>query len=230
MYKGKHRVCNICGEIEGREATPEEIALLKNPLYFLKEFKNGKWTGNWLCSTCDVRENMEAKKGIKSNKEWSFRRLVDEGKSKEEICKLKKMSPEAYEKVYTSLMNEKVYTSLMKNREEKRKAIESKKVKVMIAGHNGLYRIDMESREFRSMDNPEHYIPYENVPFEITAFTCQHCESLINNLDYKEQGTFSLQKGLAKDDYVPEKTEFSCPLCHAPFNKDVLRTMGAQTV
>lgn len=155
---------------------------------------------------------------IKTNKELSLGALVDSGRTKDEICKLKNITPEAYDKAYDSLM-------LI--REAKRRAAESMAVEVTIEGHNGRYRMDMESREFRSIETPEHYIPFENVPFKITSFTCSMCQSLSNKLDYKETGTYSLHKGLSKDDYVPEKTEFSCPMCHEPFKKDILRVMGA---
>jgi hypothetical protein len=41
---------------------------------------------------------------IKSNKEFSFGRLIDEGKSKEEICALKGMTSKDYDKALVSLL------------------------------------------------------------------------------------------------------------------------------
>ena len=149
-------------------------------------------------------------------KEPSFGKLIDEGKTKEEICKLKNLSPEAYEKSYASLM-------LI--RDAKRRAIERyNTIEVNIEGHSGLYLMDTEHKEFRSMVNPEDKIAFDtDEPILITAFTCQHCGKLMDKLDYKESGTYDFKE----DDYVPEKIEFSCPLCRAPFNKEILKAMGA---
>lgn len=49
------RTCNICGEVEGRDATPDEIRFLLAPPGWVKEYKEGKWTGKWLCSRCNTR-------------------------------------------------------------------------------------------------------------------------------------------------------------------------------
>lgn len=55
VYKGTPRTCNICGEKEGRDATSEEVEILKAPVSFGREYENGKWTGKHICSTCDSR-------------------------------------------------------------------------------------------------------------------------------------------------------------------------------
>lgn len=151
---------------------------------------------------------------IKINKEPSFGQLIDEGKSKEEICKLKNLTPEAYDRAYVSLM---------KIREAKQKAIESQSVEVTIEGRKGLYLIDMERREFQSTENPEDKISFDtDEPILITSFTCKHCDKVISKLDFKESGTYDFKE----DDYVPEKLEFSCPHCHATIDKNLLKLMG----
>lgn len=65
--------------------------------------------------------------GIKTNKELSFGRLIDEGKSKEEICKLKNLTSEAYDKSYASLM---------KIREARRRVEESEAFQKELREHN----------------------------------------------------------------------------------------------
>ena len=146
------------------------------------------------------------------HKEPSFGALVDSGKSKDEICKLKNLTPEAYDKAHTSLM---------KIREAKRKAAESQVVEVMIEGHSGLYRMDMESREFRNTENPEHYIPFENVPFKITSFKCPQCSKLIDELHIEGSWEYNFKK----NDISPKKIEISCPLCRSVVNKNILKPM-----
>lgn len=55
MYTGTPRTCNICGEVEGRDATPYEITFRVAPSFLMKEYKEGTWTGKWLCSRCNAR-------------------------------------------------------------------------------------------------------------------------------------------------------------------------------
>lgn len=151
-------------------------------------------------------------------KEPSFGKLIDEGKSKEEICKLKNLSPEAYEKAHKSLM---------KIREEKRKAIESQTIEVTIEGRKGLYRMDTERREFKNTENPEDKISfYTDEDILITSFTCQKCGKFIEKLDFKETGTYNLKEC----EWVSEKTEFSCPHCHTPLNKTPLWMLGVSRI
>ena len=55
MYHGTPRTCNICGEIEGRDATPDEIAKMIAAVKWLREYENGKWTGKYIYTRCDNR-------------------------------------------------------------------------------------------------------------------------------------------------------------------------------
>lgn len=152
-------------------------------------------------------------------KELSFGKLIDQKLSKEEICKLKNMTPEAYEKAYESLM---------KIREEKRKAIESQSVEVTIEGRKGLYRIDTERNEFRSTENPEDKISFDtDEEILITALTCPTCHKLIGKLEYKESGTYNLRiTSENAGTFAPDKLEFLCPVCHISIDKNLLKLIG----
>lgn len=152
-------------------------------------------------------------------KELSFGKLIDSGKTKKEICKLKGMSPEAYDKAYKSLM-------LI--REEKRKAAESQTVKVTIEGRKGLYRIDTERREFQSTENPEDKISFDtDEEILITALTCPTCFKLIEKLEYKTSGTYSLRiLSENASTFFMDKLEFLCPECHISIDKNLLKTIG----
>lgn len=151
---------------------------------------------------------------IKTNKELSFGRLIDQKLSKEEICKLKNLTSEAYDKAHISLI---------KIREAKRKATESQKVKVTIEGRKGLYYIDMECREFKNTENPDDKVSFD-IDIKITSVTCQHCGEFIDRLNYNKSGTYDIKK----DSYIPKNTEFSCQFCHALFDKNILIiAMGA---
>ncbi len=55
LHKGTPRTCHICGEAEGRDATSHEIAFRKAPVTWVREYENGKWTGNHICSRCHSR-------------------------------------------------------------------------------------------------------------------------------------------------------------------------------
>lgn len=153
------------------------------------------------------------------NKEPSLGALVDSGQSKEEICKLKNVSPEAYDKAYESLM---------KIREAKRRAIESQTAKVTIEGRKGLYRIDNERREFQSTENPEDKIPFDtDEEILVTALTCPTCNTLIERLEYKESGMYNLRiTSENAGTFAPDKLELLCPVCHIAIDKSILKPIG----
>ena len=149
---------------------------------------------------------------IKTMKELSFGMLVDQGLSKEQICNLKNLTPEAYDKAYASLM---------KIREEQKQ--ERKTVGVTIEGRKVPYFMDAERREFRSAENPDEKIPFDtDEPILITSFTCPICHKTIDRLDYKESGTYDFKE----DDYIPEKLDFLCPTCHISLDKALLKMLG----
>ncbi len=63
----KNRECHICGDIENREATEYELMFMI-AIKWMKDYKDGKWTGKYICSRCKSRNN--ARRRHKKSKEF----------------------------------------------------------------------------------------------------------------------------------------------------------------
>lgn len=55
MVHTNNRSCYICHKSEDDEPTEYELRF-KIALRWIKEYINGKWTGNYICSRCKSRE------------------------------------------------------------------------------------------------------------------------------------------------------------------------------
>lgn len=66
----KNRVCAVCGEKEGRDATQYELVHMITPPRFIRQKDvSGKWTGKYICTRCKSRENSRERNRWKE-KRW----------------------------------------------------------------------------------------------------------------------------------------------------------------
>ena len=70
-----YRVCSVCGEQEGREATPYELMHMTTPPKFIKQKDEyGEWAGKYICTTCKSRENSRERNRWKT-KMWEKKNI-----------------------------------------------------------------------------------------------------------------------------------------------------------
>lgn len=59
------RTCNVCGDVENRDATQYELTF-KIAIRYLKQIVDGRWTGKYVCSRCysKLRARMRRKRDV----------------------------------------------------------------------------------------------------------------------------------------------------------------------